>query len=621
LAQYKDITSTTDIFHAYANPAFLGSGLTFVDYNQDGWLDIAMTGGSTPDRLFKNLSNGKFEDQSQLLSKHFEGDLTSAIVSGDLNNDGCDDVVICAYGRDQYDIILKNNCDGTFAKISIENALSSLGNSIGATLFDFNQDGLLDIYILNHVAEIRTETDEEGAIIGYDHECDKNHLYINQGDFQFEEQGEILNAQGEGCGLAVTVIPVPEREAFGIYLANDFGPFLIGNEFLVPDTNGSYIDQAFEYGVNKRMYGMGIGVGDFDNDLDLDMYVSNLGENILYQNLGDFFIETQRQYNVDNTSTPDDRLTTGWGTFFLDVDNDTDLDVFVANGTVFSPGFIEGSFNDPNQLFINRDGNYVQTKEEYGIYFIGQNINRGAAFGDIDNDGDLDIVTAYVNFDPTDDPARIYRVYRNDNDPLHFIDINLVARNGALDAFGAQVTIYYGNEAQLQYKYSGGTHASQNTELVHFGLGETNHIDSILVLWPNFEESKYFDVPVNQTIQLSDNKETYDIIGCMDTENSRYNDKATINSGCELDLSTATNELIDDLVKIHVAQKTLYIKVENPEQYSFKIFNSAGQAVSRTKTVFIKDIFQVNVDFLVDGIYFVQLISNEGMTSKPISIF
>ncbi len=114
------------------------------------------------------------------------------------------------------------------------------------------------------------------------------------------------------------------------------------------------MDLAARYNLDVAIYGMGIGVGDIDMDADLDLYVTNLGENVLHVNEGDTYVEGQEQWGVQNTNAPDGRLTTGWGTFFTDTDNDTDVDLYVANGTIQSPEFIGGTFIDPNRFYLNR---------------------------------------------------------------------------------------------------------------------------------------------------------------------------------------------------------------------------------------------------------------------------
>lgn len=625
--QYSDITEVSEVFHAYANPAFLGGGVAFIDYDMDGWEDLVMTGGSTPDRLWRNLGNGTFEDMSFLLSKHDSTHITSVVNVGDLNNDGCPDIIFGTYVLEDYDVILQNNCDGTFTRVEVETGLSEQGNATGIALHDFNLDGLLDIYILNYIREESIDRNDEGEIIGYSHVCDNNFLYINQGDFTFVERAQEMNAQGIGCGLAVTVVPVPDRDEYGIFIANDFGPFLHPNQYLVPDESGTYQDEAPRFGLDRSMYGMGIGVGDIDQDLDLDYYVSNLGDNSLYILENERFFERQFEFEVDNTNTPDDNLATSWGTFFLDIDQDTDLDLFVANGTVFSPGFIPGSFVDPNILFLNQDGEFVNTDESFGIYFETPSINRGAAAGDIDNDGDLDIITAYVNFEPTVIPERIYRIYRNDvENPGNFIKIDLRGTTDAVDAYGSKVHIYHGGEAYLGYKYNSGTHVSQMSPFVHFGLGSSETIDSLVVTWTSGQRQVLRDVPINQSVRIIQGQENLEILGCTDSANELYNPLATVNQGCNQDLSTSLLELeFGQDLQISSDGRNIIIQQTDVEVFGYQIWSTSGVPLSAYVELSPnQDVYIIEADYLESGLYIIQVFASEDRQvylSKGVALF
>ncbi len=626
-SQYSDITESSEVFHAYANPAFLGGGVAFIDFDMDGWEDLVMTGGSTPDRLWRNQGDGTFEDVSFLLSKHDSTHITSVVNVGDLNNDGCPDIVLGTYALEDYDVILRNNCDGTFTRVDIDIALSEQGNAMGIALHDFNLDGLLDIYVLNYIREESIDRDDSGEIVGFSHGCDDNFLYINQGDFTFVERAEEMNAQGDGCGLAVTVVPVPDSDQYGIYIANDFGPFIHANEFLVPDEFGEYQDEAARYGLDRSMYGMGIGIGDIDQDLDLDYYVSNLGDNSLYIWEDERFMEGQFDFGVDNTTTPDDKLATSWSTFFLDIDQDADLDLFVANGTVFSPSFIEGSFVDPNILFLNQDGEFVLTDERFGIYFEGPSINRGAAAGDIDNDGDLDIVTAYVNFEPTDLAERAYRIYRNDTeDSGNFIKIDLRGTTDAADAYGSTVHLYHGGEAYLGYKYTSGAHVSQMSPFVHFGLGDSETIDSVVVTWTNGQQQTHHNLPVNQSVRIIQGQESLDVLGCTDSADGFFNPMATIDQGCEQDLSTSVFELeFGQDLQVSTDGRDIIIQQTDVEVFGYRIWSIGGLPLTKAEELLPnRNIYTIEADFLVSGMYIVQVfLTNDrsAYISKNVALF
>ncbi len=602
-SQYLDITEQLDIKHTYINGDHIGGGAAVVDLNGDGWLDMVFTGGEIEDKLFINDTNGSFQDLSERLTKPLTSDITSSVVYGDFNNDGCTDLYFSVYNRDRPDFILSNDCAGNFEIHEVP----SFGNCIGATLFDFNKDGLLDVYSIAYVEVPKLIRDDEGRIVSYEHDCGTNTMLYGTGDFNFEDVTEEQQSAGNGCSLAVTVIPIPERQTHGIYIANDFGEFLFPNQLLIP-TENIFNDEAVLYGVDKEMFGMGIAVGDFDNDLDLDLYISNLGENVCYQNEGDEFVEKQTELQIEDTFTPDGRLSTSWGTFFLDVDNDTDLDLFMANGFVFTPEFIGSSFINPNQLFLNENGTFRQTNETFGIVKSGPTINRGAAMGDLDNDGDLDIITSYVNFDPTDDQALSYRVYENIADNSHnHLDVRLEAVTSAPDAFGSQITLYAGDDTWLGYNYSSGIHCSQNTPYVHFGLGQIEEIDSVKVVWPNYAEDVYHNIPVNSNVLLKELAERIDILGCTNENSSRHDANATIPAFCEADVNTSTFEVIDLNLKIWTSRSAINLAGEALSLFNrATIFDVSGRLVysalingNHTQTI------ETNLN--QDGVYVLQL--------------
>jgi hypothetical protein len=549
IAQFTDITTELGVQHTFVNTAFLGGGAVSIDVNNDGWEDLVFTGGSTPDKMYLNLGNGEFEEVEFTNNRYdSQRDTTSAVVSGDLNNDGCEDLLFTNYSQNGYDLILRNDCNGNFDLLPIDQALSTPINSMGATLFDFNNDGLLDIFSLGYVERIRFQQDDDGVTTGFDHDCEGNRLYLNRGNFDFEDVTDSLNIAGEGCGLAVTVVPIPDRPGeYGILVANDFGPFIHPNEFFVPDDNGIYEEVAEDYGLDIEMYGMGIGIGDLNRDQRLDLYITNLGENFLMLNKSDVYEVAQNQFGVANAITPDGFLTTGWGTFFIDVERDTDLDLLVANGTVSSPEFIAGSFNDPNILMFNNgaDQPFTTASAQSGISFTGPNINRGAIKSDIDNDGDLDVIVSYINFVPTDEPTRSYRIYRNDFEGGNYIALDLVSNLHAADAFGSEVSLFIDGEEFIDYKFSGGTHASQNTKFMHFGLADATIVDSIEVRWRSGMVTKYDNVPANQFVRLFDDSNEFFVLGCTDSSSSNFNPNADLDFGCSTERSTSVFNIPD----------------------------------------------------------------------------
>jgi len=628
-SQFEDATADYSVRQTHVNQAFLGGGAAFLDFNNDGWEDMVLTGGSEPDKLFLNIQGESFQEMEQPFIRFSGTDISSAVVSGDLNNDGCIDLLITNYSRNGYDLLYQNNCDGTFTLIDYLDGLSSVTNSIGATLFDFNLDGLLDIYIIGHVQESIFIRDDENKIIGYDHVCGKNKLYINQGDFEFEDQTDTFNAEGLGCSLAVTVVPRPDTVGFGILIANDFGPFLVPNEFLVLENN-HLEDLAPRYNLDKAIYGMGIGVGDIDNDSDLDLYITNLGENLLHVNDGTHYVEKQMEWGVQNTNAPDGRLTTGWGTFFTDCDNDTDIDLYVANGTIQSPEFIGGTFIDPNRFYINDASAqlFVETDESFGISKLGANINRGAAKSDFDNDGDEDIVTAYINFIATTSEDLEYKIHKNVG--IHnnnFLKIDLQPSRNAPGGFGALIKVYIDGSEYIKYKYSGGTHASQNSQIIHFGLGAATMVDSIEVRWRDQTTSKYYNISSDQVIRLGDESDNVEILGCTDPDSDNYNANADVSWGCKYQNTTtsifdestvnAFNLFPNPAYNGSSIRITLEFK-SYQKQVQIGIFDLLGTRLTSSDVdVYGKELISdISIDALPAGIYIVNVTDDSGFASQ-----
>ena len=175
----------------------------------------------------------------------------------------------------------------------------------------------MDIYVLNYIDTLIFERDASGEIIGFDHQCIPNMLYLNNGDFTFSEMTAAYQASGHGCALAVAPVFLDNGNR-GIYLANDFGEYLHPNEFLWfnEDTN-TFEEQAATMGLDQAMFGMGIAVGDIDGDLDLDYYVTNMGKNVLMENVDGKYVDRADVDGVDDTFANEIERTTGWGTFFL----------------------------------------------------------------------------------------------------------------------------------------------------------------------------------------------------------------------------------------------------------------------------------------------------------------
>ena len=619
-AQFEDITARAGLQHNCATGAIMGGGAAFVDYDMDGWLDMVFIGGESPDRLYRNNTDGTFEDVSELLTKQVESDLTTGVLVGDLNSDGCPDLVFTTWNDDGIDFILTNDCNGNFL-LENENTLFKSANAMGGTLYDFNQDGLLDIYIANYVEEAVFLFDDNNEVNGFDHTPASNHLYINQGDMVFTEQSEEYGVASLGCALAVTVIPTPDKTGRGLYVANDFGEWVYPNEFFELGESLPYAEKASDYGLDIGIYSMGIGIGDLDNDLNFDLHISNLGSNSLLINDGTRYTNRASEMGVENEFAPDGLFTTSWGTFFFDVNNDRWQDLYVANGFINSPDFIKTSFIDPNQLYLNLDGQLIDRGSAFGVANAG--INRGSVYGDIDNDGDLDILTAYINFEPSDNPDRHYKLYENRTPNNNFLDIDLVATSTASDAYGSILEITADDQKSIAYKYSGGTHTSQSSQLVHIGIDEAEIVDSVEIFWPSLETRSIIrDIPANTRLQVVEGQEGYEVIGCTDPEADNFNPLATINSGCLQNLSTSTNDIVnkDGGFTTFYAHGRLEIQSESAVDFEYILSDLNGRSIVANQ-VNSQDFENINLPPLPNGIYYLSIYTDFDIYTIPVFIF
>lgn len=496
------------IQHSMNARGLMGGGAAFFDFDNDGWEDLYLTSGLGRDVLYRNNGDGTFLpapnsnglQPTQLFN-------TTAVNTADLDNDGDRDILVCTWeemsggsldnGRN---LLFRNNGDGTFTEIGLEAGLTAEVFSIGASFIDYDLDGQLDIYIYNHVSETAFLYGDDGGIIGFDHTCYPNLLYRNNGGLTFTEVGAALGAADNGCALAGIASDYDRDGDADLHLANDFGPFivpnvLLENQYPIPSFN----DVSDATGAGIPMYGMGIAQGDIDHDGDLDYYITNLGRNVLLQNNGGTFSDITTEADVENAMANDSELSTGWGTAFFDIDNDTWQDLFVANGRIPSLPSLPTAISDPDKLYLNNgDGTFTDITSTNGMedpYY-----GRGMAWSDYDRDGDLDFVV--VNLSSTGGFTRLYRNEQENGN--YWVQFQLQGTASNRDAFGAFATLYTPSGEQV-FEISGGgeSFCSQHSSLVHFGLGSSPDIDSLKVDWPGSPTETYHGFEAGQRYTIA----------------------------------------------------------------------------------------------------------------------
>ena len=510
---FTDVSDDAGINFIVYHEEFMGGGVAFFDYNNDGFEDIYITGGRDQDRLYHNNGDGTFTDVS--VSAGFEDTnavMSHAVTTGDIDNDGFREVFIGTKGftsgdlrRQAHGLLYYNNGDGTFTDISVTAGITDSTWTAGASFGDFNLDGYLDIYAANYVEQVGFIRDSITDVIsGFAHTCFPDLLYINNGNNTFTEIASAEGIDKAGCGLAVATTDFDNDRAPDIMVANDFGEWVEPNVLLENNypTMG-FTDISQGSGADVGIYGMGIAIGDYDEDLDLDYYITNLGRNVLLRNEGNgSFVDVATSAAVENTNI-DTLFATSWGTAFLDYDNDTYLDLYVCNGHVPATSFIETSVSDPNKLYRNnQDGTFTDIANALGV--DNHHIGRGMAMTDYDNDGDLDIIVTVLNeFIIEPDSSEHVILYRNDLDNEHnWLKVKLIGVETNRDAFGAHLLLTAGGRTFLREVGGGSSHASQNSGIVHFGLGNIAEIDSLLIHWPGNGTQVITDVPLNQQINI-----------------------------------------------------------------------------------------------------------------------
>ncbi len=492
-----------------------GPGVCVADFDGDGFQDIYFVngrdlyGGGAPVRnaLYRNNHDGAFTDVTEKAS--VPGNAYGlGCVWGDYDNDGHPDLYVTQYGKN---ILYRNNGDGTFTDVTQKARVdgTDFGTVFhsGATFFDYDRDGYLDLYVGGYVEF--GPTSQRTCTIGYgiqascppsEYKGSPAILYHNNRDGTFTNVTKAAGIfQPKGKNLSVAAADFDNDGWPDLFVANDgLEMYLYHNE-----RNGKFREVALTTGISRTANGntmaaMCISLGDYDNDGRLDLYVSDFqgaGDHI-WHNDGDGFLEEVSD-RVGITASTQRVLSFGGG--FLDYDNDGYLDLFIANGHVYQ-GVEKTSpdihYKQINSLFHNeRNGKFRDVTSSAGSGFLIPRLGRGAAFADFDNDGGMDIVVAN-NGDP---PLMLRNSGGSGN---HFVNIKLVGTRSNRDAMGARVTLRTGPTSQIREIVGGGSYLSQGDLRAHFGLGSQTRVDTIEVAWPSGLTEKFHDIEADRFYQV-----------------------------------------------------------------------------------------------------------------------
>lgn len=521
---YTEVTREAGIDFVHHNGAggrkyvieTVGPGCAFFDYNGDGRLDIYLVDGAEvpgtrlPEkpmsRLYRNLGQGRFEDATLEVgvgsTRYGMG-----CAAADYDNDGDQDLFVSNFGPD----VLYRNDGGRFADVT---ARAGVGDSLWSSscaFADVDNDGLLDLYVANYhnFSYQNHKLCAEGGS-GLQLYCGpesfdgvRDFLYHNNGDGTFKDitaQAGLLNTTGKELGVVFGDVDRDGDQ--DLYLAND----KTANLLYLNDGRGNFEENALLAGVayngdGKVSAGMGVDMGDHNQDGWLDLFVTNFQweTNTLYHNNGDgTFVDHTYEANLGKDSLP----YLSWGTRIFDFDNDGDRDIFVASGHLESDveRYENATFRQLNQLFVNGgDHRFELERRIEGTGLAIKKVSRGAAFGDYDDDGDVDILVANC----ADTPDLLRNDGGNEN---NWLRVRLQGTRSNRDGIGAIVEVYSGGLYQMDLVRSGASFLSQSDLRLSFGLGGRAAAERVKVTWPSGLVEEVKNVPANRDLTLVEGK-------------------------------------------------------------------------------------------------------------------
>jgi hypothetical protein len=505
-------------------PETLGSGCAFLDYDADGWQDILLINGMdwpghkrqrSTLRLYKNNRNGTFTDVTKAAGLDVEM-YGMGVAVGDYDNDGFPDVFVTCVGQNR---LFRNTGKGTFLDVTRASGLSARqAFSTSALWFDYDRDGLLDLFVCNYV-RWSPEHDVFCSLDGKHksfctpeaYRGDTCWLFHNRGDGTFEDvtaTSGVFDSSSKSLGVAM--LDFDQDGWPDLLVANDTQP----NKLYKNLRNGKFKDVAVEAGLafsteGKARAGMGVDVADFENSGKPGIAITNFDNEMI------------GLYRAANTGTYDDisiaagvglpsKNTLGFGCLFLDVDLDGALDLAVANGHIEETvRNIHGNvgYAQPPQLFLNLGaGKFQDVAAILDSGFAEPKVGRGLAYGDFDRDGDLDILLTTNN-----GPAYLYR-----NDQAagnRSIRFRLMGTQSNRDAIGAIARIFYNGQSQSRMVKGGSSYLSQSELPITFGLGRRDKIERVQIEWPNGAKEEFKDLAAGKSYQCTENKGIIPAVG------------------------------------------------------------------------------------------------------------
>ncbi len=489
-----------------------GSGVAWLDYDNDGFLDLYFANGanlfggqrSLGNVLYRNTGQGRFVDVTREAGVAGNGNYATGVAVGDYDNDGFLDLYVTSYGAS---LLYRNNGNGAFTDVTEKVGVKGGRWGSSAGFFDYDRDGDLDLYVVNYLDYDLNDNPWCGPKKeGYRSYCDvrmfdglADLLYRNNGDGTFTDvsaKAGIANPVGKGLGISVADF---DQDGYvDIYIANDtVRNFLYRNR-----GDGTFEDITYSAGVGfgpdgQAQAGMGTDSGDYDGDGLPDIFVTNFSEelNMLYHNLGKLLFEDV----TEKVGLGSGFLPLGFGTNLFDFDNDGDIDIFVTNGHVVDNVQLTHphlSYEQTDLLYENVGVRFEDISPLAGPAFKIKHVGRGSAVGDFDNDGDLDIVVSNCGGRPM--------LLRNDGgNRNHWIAVKARGKSNRF-GLGARVRVETSNNTQVKMVNNVASYLSSSELRLYFGLGKDTQAKSIEVNWPSGARQLLKDVPADQTLVLEE---------------------------------------------------------------------------------------------------------------------
>jgi len=521
--RFVDVTSSAGIQFRHNSGAYggkllpetLGPGCAFLDYDSDGWQDILLVNGTdwpghkrdrSTLKLYRNNRNGTFSDVTRAAGLDIEM-YGMGVAAGDYNNDGYPDLLITCVGQNR---LFKNTGKGTFVDVTKSSGLGGRqALSTSAIWFDFDRDGLLDLFVCNYV-KWSPEHDVFCSLDGKNksyctpeaYRGETCWLFRNRGDGSFEDvtaSSGVFDSSSKSLGVAM--LDYDQDGWPDLLVANDTQP----NKLYRNQRNGTFKDVAVEAGIafsaeGKARAGMGVDVADFDNSGTPGVAITNFDNEMigLYRVSNGNFADVATQSGVGLPS----KNTLGFGCVFLDADLDGALDLAVVNGHIDDTvRNVRGvGYAQPPQLFLNNGkGAFHDAAAEIGGGFSQPKVGRGLAYGDYDRDGDLDLLMTTNH-----GPAYLYR-----NDQLagnRSVRFRLVGTKSNRDGIGASLKIFHNGSIQSRLVKGGSSYLSQSELPVTFGVGKQDKINRVVIQWPSGRTEEYKDLTTGRAYECVEGK-------------------------------------------------------------------------------------------------------------------